>query len=184
MASGRDDEIKTLLSTEGKKDIAFGMIVEDYGEKLYRHIRRMVLIHQDADDILQDSFLKAYLNISSFRAHSQLFTWLYRIATNESLNFLKKKKRSFVFSALSYEDKLVDMLREDEFFDGNKAEFLMKKAILSLPEKQRLVFHLRYYDEMKYEYMSEILGTSTGALKASYHHAVKKIETYLNQHQS
>lgn len=175
------NELIEKLRNPESRDEAFSQVVVIYGQGLYRHIRRLLLVHSDADDVLQDTFLKAYLSLDNFRNESKLFTWLFRIATNEALNFLKKKKRNYVLSALSYEDVLLESLHSDPYFDGAEIEIAVQKAILSLPEKQRIVFNLRYYDELQYNEMSEILGTSEGALKASYHHAVKKVEKFLNQ---
>ena len=161
--------------------IAFGKVIEHYSSQLYWQIRRMVIDHDDANDVLQNTFLKAWTNIDNFRGDAKLSTWLYKIAINESITFVNKKK---VMNQLSIDDDesfLVNQLESDEWFDGDQAQINLQKAIATLPEKQRLVFNLRYYDEMKYDEMSEILGTSEGALKASYHHAVKKIEQYLSE---
>ena len=160
---------------------AFGKIIEHYSSQLYWQIRRMVIDHDDANDVLQNTFMKAWTNIDNFRGDAKLSTWLYKIAINESITFVNKKK---VMNQLSLDDDesfLVNQLESDEWFDGDQAQINLQKAIASLPEKQRLVFNLRYYDEMKYDQMSEILGTSEGALKASYHHAVKKIEQFLGE---
>ena len=160
---------------------AFERVVREYSEQLYWQVRRIVLAHEDANDVLQNTFLKAWTNIDNFRGDAKLSTWLYKIAINESITFVNKKK---VMNQLSIDDDesfLVNQLESDEWFDGDQAQINLQKAIATLPEKQRLVFNLRYYDEMKYDEMSEILGTSEGALKASYHHAVKKIEQYLSE---
>lgn len=157
---------------------AFGKVIEHYSEQLYWHIRRMVIDHDDANDVLQNTFIKAWTNIDNFRGDAKLSTWLYKIAINESITFINKKK---VLNNISLDDDdsfLVNSLEADRFFDGDEAQIKLQKAIATLPEKQRLVFNMRYYEEMKYEDMSEILGTSVGALKASYHHALKKIETF------
>ena len=157
----------------------FAKLVSEYSERLYWQIRKMVLSHDDANDILQDVFIKAWTNIDNFRGESKLTTWLYRIAINESITFLNKKRNQNNISVDDEDSFLLNTLEGDEYFDGDEAQKLLQQAILTLPEKQRLVFQMKYFDEMKYEEMSDILGTSVGALKASYHHAVKKIENFL-----
>ncbi len=174
-------EVLSLLQDESTQKQAFEMIVARYGEQLYWQIRRMVLSHEDADDLLQNTFMKAWLNIDYFRAEAKLSTWLYRIALNECLTFLNKQR---VASIVPLDNLMTDALlslESDPYFSGDKAQAALQKALLALPEKQRMVFHLKYYQEMKYEEMSTIFGTSVGALKASYHHAVKKIEKYLSR---
>ncbi|MFO7879628.1 MAG: sigma-70 family RNA polymerase sigma factor [Bacteroidales bacterium] len=173
-----DKEIIKMFR-EDNPDYAFHFLVQKYQERLYFVIRKILIVHEDTDDILQESFIKIYQNLGEFRGDSELFSWMYRIAVNEALNYLRKQKRKHVFSPVSYEDKLSQNLSADAYFDGDEAEARLQKAILSLPQKQRLVFNMKYYDNLKYDDMSEILKTSTGALKASYHHAVKKIEKYL-----
>ncbi len=158
---------------------AFTLIVKKYQEKLYWHIRRMVVVHEDADDVLQNALIKAWKGLENFRQDSQLYTWLYRIATNESLTFLQQKKRNSTQSITPNETDLSNQIRASDHFDGNKVEWKLQLGIQQLPEKQRAVFNLRYYDEMPYETMSQVLDTSVGALKASYHHAAKKIEEYI-----
>lgn len=165
-----------MLFKGNNPDYAFNLIVRKYQQQLYWYVRRMVIVHDDANDIVQDVFLKAWKSIGSFRGDAKLFTWLYRIATNEALTFLSKKKRRYLLSFTNLEEELTQSLEADVYYNGTDIEKKIQKAILKLPEKQRMVFTLRYYDEMKYEDMSQILGTSVGALKASYHHAVKKIE--------
>ena len=161
--------------------MAFNLIVKNYSEKIYHHIRRFVYSHDDADDLTQEVFIKIWAALPSFRADAQLFTWIYRIATNESLNFLRKQKLRTILSLDSSDSILVKKLESDEYFNGDKIQTALQKAIIKLPEKQRVVFNLRYFDEMKYEDIAEITGTSVGALKASYHHAYNKIkETLLN----
>ena len=160
---------------------AFGKVIEHYSSQLYWQIRRMVIDHDDANDVLQNTFLKAWTNIDNFRGDAKLSTWLYKIAINESITFVNRKKAMNQMSIDDDESFLVNQLESDEWFDGDEAQRNLQRAIATLPEKQRLVFNLRYYDEMKYDEMSEILGTSEGALKASYHHAVKKIEQFLGE---
>ncbi len=155
---------------------AFSRIVSEYSERLYWQIRKMVFSHDDANDILQDVFVKAWTNLDNFRGDAKLTTWLYRIAINESITFLNKKRAQNNVSIDDGDTFLLNTLESDEYFDGDSAQTQLQKAILTLPDKQRLVFQMKYFEEMKYEDMSEILGTSVGALKASYHHAVKKIE--------
>lgn len=161
---------------------AFEQIVQTYSEQLYWQIRRMVLSHEDANDILQNAFIKAWKNILSFRGDSLLSTWLYRIAYNETLNFLERQHTVDSVGIDSAIGATVVQIEGDAWFDGNEAERLLQKAIQSLPPKQREVFNMKYFQEMKYEEMSEILGTSQGALKASYHLAVKKIHSFLEKH--
>ena len=161
---------------------AFGEVIAHYSSTLYWQIRRMVIDHDDANDVLQNTFLKAWTSIDNFRGDAKLSTWLYNIAINESITFINKKKVQNPVSLDDDDSFLVNTLESDEWFDGDEAQLKLQQAIATLPEKQRLVFNLRYYDEMKYEEMSEILGTSTGALKASYHHALKKIEAFFAEH--
>ena len=158
---------------------AFDVLMRKYGEQIYWQIRKMVVSHDDANDILQNCFLKAWNNLQNFRGDAKLSTWLYKIAVNETLNFLNKtKSRSDVVS--DNEDfSVLDTLESDEYFDGDQLQIDFQKAIATLPEKQRMVFNMRYFDDMKYEKISEILGTSVGALKASYHHAVKNLTSLL-----
>ena len=157
---------------------AFGKVIEHYSSQLYWQIRRMVIDHDDANDVLQNTFLKAWTSIDNFRGDAKLSTWLYKIAINESITFINKKKVQNNISLDDDDSFLVNNLEADRYFDGDEAQAKLQRAIATLPEKQRLVFNMRYYDEMKYEDMSEILGTSVGALKASFHHALKKIETF------
>jgi RNA polymerase sigma-70 factor (ECF subfamily) len=175
-----DKEI-IYLYNKGQREWAFNLIVKNYSERIYQHIRRFVYSHDDADDLTQEVFIKIWAALPSFRADAQLFTWIYRIATNESLNFLRKQKLRTILSLDSSDSILVKKLESDEHFNGDKIQTALQKAIIKLPEKQRVVFNLRYFDEMKYEDIAEITGTSVGALKASYHHAYNKIkETLLN----
>ncbi|MBQ0063635.1 MAG: RNA polymerase sigma factor [Prevotella sp.] len=157
----------------------FEKIVRQYGERLYWQIRRMVYSHDDADDILQNTFLKAWMNIDSFRGNAKISTWLYRIAVNEALDFIRKNKNAVELSDGDVESSVAVRLSGDAYFDGDEAQLLLQEAIGKLPPKQRLVFNMRYFDEMKYSEISRILDTSEGALKASYHLAVEKISEYL-----
>lgn len=178
-SSYNEREVLTLLQDESTQKRGFELIVARYSEQLYWQIRRVVLSHEDANDLLQNTFIKAWTNIDYFRAEAKLSTWLYRIALNECLTFLNKQRVT-----VSLDDADADVLRKlesDPYFSGDKAQLALQKAILTLPEKQRMVFNLKYYQEMKYEQMSEIFGTTVGALKASYHHAVKKIEKILGE---
>lgn len=160
---------------------AFGEVIRIYSEPLYRQIRRMVQTHDDANDLLQNTFLKAWQSIENFRGDAKLSTWLHKIAINESITFLEKERKRLGLSIDDEESHLVNLIEADTYVDGDELERRLREAIATLPEKQRLVFNMRYYDEMKYEQMSEILGTSVGALKASYHLAVKKIEQYFDE---
>jgi len=171
-----DSKILSMLKEEGSYEAGFKALVDAYKEPLYWHIRRMVLIHQDADDVLQNVFVKVYKSIGRFREEAKLYTWLYRIASNESISFLKKKKRTQKLDG----QQMVD-LKQDPYFSGDQIQLALKEAIERLPTKQKQVFILRYYDEMPYKEMAEVLDNNTvGSLKASYHHAVKKIENYLS----
>ena len=162
------------------REKAYTAIIKKYQEKLYWHIRRIVVEHEDANDVMQNVFIKVWNGLENFREDSQLYTWLYRIGTNESLSFLEQKKRkSADYSLSGMEGALENKIKADRHFDPQKLEWKLQLAIQQLPEKQRVVFNLRYYDEMPYEQMSKVLETSEGALKASYHHAAKKIEEYL-----
>ena len=159
---------------------AFGDLIKTYSEPLYRQIRRTVQSHEDTDDILQNTFLKAWQNIENFRGDAKLSTWLYKIAINESLTFLEKERKRLNISIDDESSMLINAIEADTHTDGDETLKKLRQTIATLPEKQRIVFNMRYYDEIPYEQMSEILGTSAGALKASYHHAVKKIERFFN----
>ena len=161
------------------KTKAFNEIVKQYQERLYWHIRKIVIRHEDADDVLQSSFMKVWRYLDNFEGKSALYTWVYRIATNESINFLNQQKRKQTESFENYEHYLSQNLESDSYFSGDEIQRKLQQAILTLPEKQRIVFNMKYFDDLKYNEMSEILETSVGALKASYHHAVKKIEARL-----
>lgn len=176
----QDEQILMWMKDDQQSERGFRLLLQKYQERLYWHIRRMVTEHEDANDVLQNCLIKIFRNIRQFEGKSQLYTWLYRIATNEAITFLTQKKRQQVSSLDNDESHLANKLRADAFFDGNEVQIQLQLALERLPEKQRLVFQLRYFDEMNYHDMSEMLGTSVGALKASFHHAVKKVETYLS----
>ncbi|MCZ8373577.1 RNA polymerase sigma factor [Phocaeicola acetigenes] len=176
-----EKEIILKLQEPDQQREAFEWIVNTYKEQLYYQIRRMVLSHEDADDLLQNTFIKAWNNLEYFRGEAKLSTWLYRIALNECLNFLNKQRAQKHLSIEESEANLLNQLESDPYFDGDQTQLLFEKAIQTLPEKQRIIFHLKYFQDMKYNEISEIMGTSIGALKASYHHAVKKIEEFFKQ---
>lgn len=174
-----DAEILRKFQDEKTRNEAFNLLLKKYQQKIYWHVRRMVIDHDDADDIVQDVFVKVWKNLPGFRSDSQLYTWMYRIATNECITFLnrKKMKNNIPLDDVAYD--LSESLADSTYFNGDKAQLKLQQALLTLPEKQRLVFNMKYFDDMKYEEMSEVLGTSVGALKASFHLAVKKIEAFL-----
>ena len=179
-----DAHLLELLRQPATRDRGFQLLVDTYGERLYRHIRRLVTRHEDADDVLQNTLIQILRGVDGFQAASRLYTWLYRIATNESLSFLEQRRRRRALS-LEAEANWVDtQLRADPYFDGDAAQRLLHAAVATLPDKQRVVFNLRYFEEMSYRNISEMLGTSEGALKANFHHAVKKVEHYVKQTQS
>ncbi|MCK4561272.1 MAG: RNA polymerase sigma factor [Flavobacteriaceae bacterium] len=152
-----------------------------YKERLYWHIRKIVIIHDDADDVLQNTFIKIFKNIGKFKGDSKLYSWMYRIATNESITHLNKKANLNRIDNETLQNQLVENLEADVYFDGDEIQLKLQKALATLPQKQQLVFNMKYFDNMKYDDISEILGTSVGALKASYHHARKKIEFFLTE---
>ena len=172
------DFVKELISPE-TQELAFKKLVELYQKPLYNHIRSVVLNHDDAHDVMQNTFIKVFRNINSFKGESKIFSWIYRIATNEALTFLQQKAKKNNSSQSEYLNKEIDKMEADIYFEGSEIEIKLHRAIATLPEKQQLVFKMRYYEEIKYEKLSEILDTSVGALKASYHLAVKKIEKFL-----
>ena len=177
-----EKEIVVLLQDPARQREAFARIVKEYSEQLYWQIRRLVLSHDDANDILQNTFIKAWTNIEYFRGDAKMSTWLYRIVLNECLTFLNKQRASQQLSIDEADTEIVNQLESDTYFDGDETQKVFLQAIKQLPEKQQMIFNLKYFKEMKYEEISEILGTSIGALKASYHHAVKKIESFLEKH--
>jgi RNA polymerase sigma factor (sigma-70 family) len=176
-----DKELLEKFQNAESRNYVFNLLIRKYQQRVYGHIRKMVIDHNDADDITQDVFIKVWNNLKDFREDSQLFTWIYRIATNECLTFLKKKRRKFFLPIHDVEKELGDKLESSPFIEGEAIQLKLQKILLKLPEKQRLVFNMKYYDDMKYEEISAILGTSIGALKASYHLAVKKIEEFLKE---
>lgn len=176
-----DQEILLLLQSEDSAERGFRMLMQKYQERLYWQIRRMVTEHDDANDVIQNTFIKVFKSISRFEGKSKLYTWLYRIATNEAITFLNKKKRKQTVTLDDDESNRINTLRSDPYFDGEHASLLLQQALEELPEKQKKVFNLRYFDEMSYKDMEEVLDTSVGALKASFHHALKKVQTYLKE---
>ena len=170
------------LKNSDTQEKAFRHLMTLYKERLYWHIRKIVLSHDDADDILQNTFIKVFKNIHSFKENSKLYSWMYRIATNEAITFINKKAAKQQVDLSELQHKMVDNLQGDSYYNGEEIQLILQKAIIKLPHKQQLVFNMKYFDEMKYKDMSEILGTSIGALKASYFHAVKKIEEFLKLH--
>ncbi len=181
MSGNRDKELLALFRKKESRNYVFHQIIHTYQERLYWHVRRIVIQHEDADDVLQNTFLKAWNGLDEFREDSRLYTWLYRIATNEALRFLKMKKKNLFFPSYDLEKSVTDRYEEGEYLDGDAIQMKLQKAIASLPEKQRIVFNMKYYDELKYEEMAQILKTSVGALKASFHHAVRKIEKMIGE---
>ncbi len=175
-----DKNIIADLKDVNKRDLAFHTLVVTYQERLYWHIRKMVMNHDDTDDVLQNTFMKVWRSIDKFREESSLYTWLYRIATNESITFLNSKKKRNMMPLNDISEYLLENLMSDPYFEGDEIQRKLQQAIIRLPEKQRLVFNMKYFDEMKYDDMSKVLDTSVGALKASYHHAAKKVEEFLN----
>jgi len=177
-----DKDLVLQFKDENSRNYAFNLIVKKYKEKLYWHVRKILISHDDTDDALQNTFMKAFEALDNFREDSLLYTWLFRIATNEALTALKKRRTKYFIPMGDVQNHLENTLMSDSDFDGDEAQMKLQQAILKLPEKQRIVFNMKYFDEMKYDDMSEILKTSVGSLKASYHHAVKKIEQMLNGH--
>ena len=174
-----DKELLIKLRNPETINYGFNLLVRKYQQKMYWHIRKMVIDHDDADDLVQEVFVKVWKHIGNFREDAQLYTWIYRIATNECLNFLRKKKIRLFLPIHDVQNELAEKLDSSSYIDGDEIQFKLQKALLKLPNKQRMVFNMKYFDEMKYEEISEITGTSVGSLKANYHHAVKKIEKFL-----
>jgi RNA polymerase sigma factor (sigma-70 family) len=178
MAEYSDKELLEMFHAD-QSSYAFNLLVRKYQKKIYAHVRRIVIDHDDANDVVQNIFIKVWKGLEKFNEDSELYTWIYRISVNESLTFLKKKRTKFFIPIHNVEKEMSDKIDAGEHFLGDEIEKKLQKALLTLPEKQRVVFNLRYYDEMPYEEMSKVLGTSVGALKASYHIAAKKIEENL-----
>ena len=178
------DEIALVeeLQNIQTKEKAFRILIKEYKERLYWHIRKIVISHDDADDVLQNTFIKVFKGIDNFKQDSKLYSWMYRIATNESITFINKRARERNIDITEMKQELVSNLQSDRWFSGNDIELILQEAVATLPEKQQLVFNMKYFDHMKYQEISDILNTSVGGLKASYFHAVKKIETYIQQH--
>lgn len=164
------------------QDTAFRQLVAQYRRPLYSHIRNIVLDHDDSDDVLQNTFIKIFRNLHNFKGESKLFSWIYRIATNEALTFISQRNKRGGILSEQVNEKALGSLQADEYFEGDALQLKLQQAVATLPEKQKLVFTMKYFEDLKYEEISEVLGTSVGALKASYHHAVKKIEDYINGH--
>ena len=175
----KEEELISNLKSPKSRDQAFRELMHLYKERLYWHIRKIVLSHDDTDDVLQNTFIKVYRNIEKFKGDSKLFSWMYRIATNEAISHLNKNAKRLQISNEELQDQAVNNLKADVYFEGNEIQLKLQRAIATLPQKQQIVFNMKYFDDLKYKDMSEILETSEGALKASYHLAVKKIETYL-----
>lgn len=176
-----EDLLIKQLKNAQTQDKAFRELMSQYKERLYWHIRKIVISHDDTDDVLQNTFVKIYRNINKFNAESKLYSWMYRIATNESITFINKRAKRNTVDVDEMQLQLVNNLEADVYFDGTAIQLKLQKAIATLPQKQQLVFNMKYFDDMKYQEISEVLETSVGALKASYHHAVKKIETLLKR---
>lgn len=174
-----EDLIIEKIREEDTRNYGFNLLVREYQERVYWHVRKMVVDHDDADDLVQEIFVKVWKNLGSFREDSKLFTWIYRIATNECLTFLKKKKRKFFVSINDVQAELSSKLENEPSISGDEIQLKLQKALLTLPDKQRVVFNMKYFDELKFKEIAEITKTSEGALKASYHHAVKKIEEFI-----
>ena len=172
--------IEQLINVQTKEK-AFKELISLYKERLYWHVRKIVISHDDADDVLQNTFIKIYKNIGKFKQESKLFSWMYRIATNEAITFINKRNKERKIDISEVQEQIVSTLESDIYFSGEEIQEILQKAIASLPQKQQLVFNMKYFDNIKYTQISEILGTSVGALKASYFHAVKKIESYIKK---
>lgn len=175
----KDLELVDRLKSNQHKDQAFTLLLKLYKQRLYWHIRHILKSHEDTDDVLQNTFIKIYNNIDGFKGESKLYSWMYRIATNESITFLKKESKRMLMSSEEIQENAINNLKADPYFEGDEIAIKLQKAIATLPPKQQTVFNMRYFEEIKYSELAEILETSEGALKASYHLATKKIESYL-----
>lgn len=169
------------IREEETRNYGFNLLVREYQERVYWHVRKMVIDHDDADDLVQEIFVKVWKNLDRFREDAKLYTWIYRIATNECLTFLKKKKKKFFVPINDVQNELSEKLDQDPGISGDEVQLKLQKALLTLPDKQRMVFNMKYFDDMKFKEIAEITNTSEGALKANYHHAVKKIEEFINR---
>ena len=176
-----DEDIIEKIKDKKTVDYGFNLLMEKYQEKVYWVIRRMVIYHESSDDIAQETFVKVWKNLDKFKGESKLYTWIYRIATNEALTHLRKKKRRFFLPIGDLENELISTLEADTYYSGDEIQLKLQKAILTLPEKQRLVFNMKYFEELKFREIAEVLEVTVGNLKAQYHHAVKKIEKYLKE---
>ncbi len=174
-----DHELLEKFRIEKTRHYAFNLIVRKYQQRMYWHVRKIVIDHDDANDVVQNAFVKAWKGLDNFREDAQLYTWLYRIATNESITHINQKRKRFLVPIADVEHELSNHLSSDSYFSGDRIQLKLQQAILKLPTQQRIIFNMKYYDSMKYEEISAVLGVTVGALKASYHHAVKKIEKYL-----
>ena len=181
MGKYSDNQLLDMFRNAKTRNLAFNQIINQNQERVYWHIRKIVLSHEDANDIIQNTFIKVWNNLDSFKGDSKIYTWIYRIATNESLHFLKKKKKHYFESIDNVSSRLSNLLIAERYFDGNEIEKKFQEALLKLPTKQRIAFNMKYFEKMKYDEISEILGTSVGALKANYHHAKNKIEEFLKE---
>lgn len=176
-----DNELLEQYRNESTRNYAFNLLVRKYQKRLYWHVRKIVIDHDDANDVIQNVFIRVWKHLDGFKEDSKLYTWLYRIATNEALTFIKQRKRANLVSLSDVEYELSSKLSDDKNLSGDKIQLKLQQAILKLPEQQRIVFNMKYFDEMKYEEISEVLGVSVGGLKASFHHAVKKIEKFITE---
>ncbi|MEL6810743.1 MAG: RNA polymerase sigma factor [Bacteroidota bacterium] len=179
-----EQTLVSALQSENEKEKAFKILVSQYKERLYWHIRKIVLDHDDTDDVLQNTFIKVFRNIGSFKADSKLYTWMYRIATNEAITFINKRAKRANITSQELKEQKIEQLQTDVYFEGDKIQLQLQKAIAALPEKQQLVFNMKYFDDHTFDQLSEILDTSVGGLKSSYHIAVKKITTFLKHNET